>query len=118
MFRFLAVIALAIIAIDRAASALQSGRVSVTANWHIARESNPIVYWLMTSLWLGLVLLCVFGNVFLVYSAINGSGPYAEHAFFSMQQAWPFGAVAVLMLLFAGFIVRDWILLYRYGRDR
>ena len=118
MFRFLVVIALAIIVIDRALSAIQSGRVSVTADWHIARVPNPIGYWLMTSFWLSSLLLFVCGLVFLAYCAITGSGPYANHAFFSMHQAWPLGVVAVPMLVLAGVIVRDWVILYRYGRYR
>jgi uncharacterized integral membrane protein len=107
MFRFLSALFLAIYILDITVQAYETRRVWVMYDIFLKRRRNPLGYWLMTLFWSALSAFCLVGILFLLYQAINSSGPYREHAFFSLHQAWPYGLTALIAGLLAGMIIRD-----------
>ncbi|GAB3357560.1 hypothetical protein [Lysobacter tyrosinilyticus] len=118
MFRYLTVLFLAIWAIDRTAFMLFTGRAAGPIGAITKRKLNPLGYWTVSGLWCACAVVCLGGLAFLTYCALTGSGPYKEHAFFSMHQAWPL----LLFLVPGGWLaflaVRDWITWIRFKRPR
>jgi hypothetical protein len=108
MFRFLALAFLTIFVLDIVVTAFKRRRVWFMWGIFIGRRSNPVCYWLMTAMWCATVGLGLFGLPLLLHHAINSSGPYKDHAFFSLHQAWPYGFFALLGGWLASMIIKDW----------
>ena len=117
MFRYLSALFLAIFLIDLAISALRTRRVWVMGDIVLKRKNRPIGYWLMTAIWLLVALGTAIGIPYLTYMALTSSGPYKEHAFFSMHQAWPYAISAILFGFLAFKIIRRRLFLLKYSRD-
>jgi hypothetical protein len=96
MFRFLSMLFLAVFLVDSAVSALETRRVWVMGSIVLKRKTSPIGYWAMTAVWLLIALGSLIGVPFLSYQALVGAGPFKEHTFFSLHQAWPYAATAIL----------------------
>ena len=116
MFRFLTLLFLAIFVADLAILALETGRVWFGYGIFLKRKTSPVLYWFMTILWSLLAIGCVAGVLLLSYQALGGSGPYAEHGFFSLHQAWPFAATSVLFGWLAARIIKSRLQFRRHGR--
>jgi hypothetical protein len=117
MFRYLAALFLAVFLIDLAVSALETRRVWVMGDIVLKRKTSPIGYWLMTSLWLLVALGSVASIPYLTYLAFTASGPYKEHAFFSMHQAWPYAATALVFGWIVFKIIRRRMFFLRHSPD-
>ncbi|MBD9467421.1 hypothetical protein [Pseudoxanthomonas sp. PXM01] len=115
MFRFLSLLFLAIFLVDLVVDAIETRRVWVMGSIVLKRKTAPIRYWAMTALWSLVALGCVLGVFVLLYQAIAGSGPYKDHAFFSLHQAWPYAATSLLFGWLTIKILRGrlWQLQYR-----
>jgi len=97
MFRFLTSVFLAAFLVDLAAGALETRRVWVMGDIVLKRKTSPFGYWAMTVLWSLVALVSVSGVPFLIYQALVGTGPYRDHAFFSLHQAWPYAATSLAL---------------------
>jgi hypothetical protein len=98
---------MAIFLVDLAVGALETRRVWVSWGIVLKRKTNPIGYWLMTVLWSLVALGTVIGVLLLSYQGLVGSGPYAEHAFLSLHQAWPYAATSILFGWLTAKIIKD-----------
>ncbi|CAN7381718.1 hypothetical protein LJR168_002330 [Pseudoxanthomonas sp. LjRoot168] len=107
---------MAIFLIDLVARSLETRRVWVGWGIVLKRRKNPIGYWLMTSAWSLLALGTSAGVVWLLCVAIIGSGPYAQHPFFSLDQAWPLAVSSAVLGWLAAKIVTRRLRLWRHGR--
>jgi hypothetical protein len=116
MFRFLTLLFMAIFLVDLAVRSLETRRVWVGWGIFLKRRKSPMGYWLMTSLWSLVALGAVAGVGWLSYLAAVGAGPYAQHPFFSLDQAWPLGATSAVFGWVAIKVVIDRLRLRRHGR--
>jgi len=96
MFRFLTFLFLTIFVLDLAVAAFETRRAWFGYGIYLTRKKSPGLYWLMTALWSLVAVGCVAGFLLLSYQALVNSGPYAEYAFLSLHQAWPYAATSVL----------------------
>lgn len=113
MFRFLSMLFLTVFLVDLAVAALETRRVWVMGSIVLKRKTSPIGYWAMTAVWLLIALGGLIGVPFLIYQALVGAGPYKEHAFFSLHQAWPYAATSLLFGWLAIGIGKDRLLQLR-----
>jgi hypothetical protein len=118
MLRFLSLLFLAIFLADLVVGAIETRRVWVMGGIVLKRKAAPVRYWAMTALWSLVALGCVLGVLVLLYHAVASSGPYKDHAFFSLHQAWPYAATSLFFgwLAFKIFRSRLRMLPYR-GRS-
>ena len=107
MFRFLTLLFLTIYVIDLATGALETGRVWFMWDIFVKRKTSPIAYWVMTVFWSLLAVGSAFGVLLLSYQALVGSGPYKDHAFYSMHQAWPYAAMSIVLGGLAVMIIKE-----------
>jgi hypothetical protein len=117
MFRYLSLLFLAVFLLDLAASAIETRRVWVMGDIVLERKINPIGYWLMTGLWSLVALGCAAGVPYLTYLAWTASGPYREHDFLSMYQAWPYAMTSLVYGWLAFKIVRRRLFFLRHRHD-
>jgi hypothetical protein len=116
MFRFLSLLFLAVFLVDLVVGAIETRRVWVMGSIVLKRKTTPVRYWTMTALWSLVALGSVLGVVVLLYQAVAGSGPYKDHAFFSLHQALPYGATSLLFGWFAFKILRGRLLQLQHRR--
>ena len=116
MFRFLSLLFLAVFLADLVVSAIQTRRVRAMGSITFKRKTTPIRYWAMTALWLLVALGSALGVAVLLYQAITSSGPYKNHAFFSLHQAWPYAATSILLGWLAFKIFMDRLLQHKSRR--
>lgn len=116
MFRYLSALFLAVFLADLAISALETRRAWVLGSIVLKRRTSPIGYWLMTSLWLLVALGSVAVVSSLTFFALISAGPYKEHAFFSMHQAWPYAATASVLGWLALKIIRRRLFFLHHGQ--
>ena len=118
MFRYLAILFLAIWMINRATLMLFSDRAIDQFGVTTKRKLDPLGYWVITGLWCACAAASIIGLVFLTYCAITSSGPYKDQAFFSMHVEWQL----VLFLLPGSWLaykaVSDWVGWARSRRRR
>ena len=114
MFRFLSLLFLAIFLADLVAGAIETRRVWVMGDIALKRKAAPVRYWAMTSLWSLVAFGGVLGVMVLLYQAVTGTGPYKDHAFFSLHQAWPYAATSLFSGWLAIKVLRERLLQLRF----
>ena len=117
MFRYFSALFLTIFLVDLAISILETRRVPVIGDVVLKRNTSPIGYWVMASLWLIIALGSVVGVPYLTYLAFTFTGPFVQHDFFSMHQAWPYALTTLVFGWLALKIVRRRMFPNRHDSD-